>query len=87
MGSEWPGWGLEALDMRKRSDKAEKCAERRDDPWVFIVEGQLDPRNGWHADGSWMMLEGIDPPEEVEAMKAAAVEEARKRQLAMLAGR
>ena len=55
------------------------------EPWIFIIDGPLDEANEWHADGSWMMLEGLDPPEEIEAMKAAAIEAARRRQARMRA--
>jgi hypothetical protein len=53
-----------------------------DEPWVFVMEGGLDESNEWNADGSWMMLEGLDPPEEIEAMKQAAIEAARARRAA-----
>lgn len=53
-----------------------------DEPWVFVIEGPLDKDNEWHVDGSWMMLEGLDPPEEIEAMKQAAISAARERRAA-----
>lgn len=53
-----------------------------EEPWVFVMDGPLDENNEWHVDGSWMLLDGIDPPEEVEAMKLGAIEAARARRAA-----
>jgi hypothetical protein len=58
-----------------------------DEPWEWIIDGPLDPQNEWHADGSWMILEGIDPPDEVQAMKDAAIAAAKLRQAVIIASR
>lgn len=53
-----------------------------DEDWVFVAEGTLDPLDDRQIDGSWMMLEGIDTPEEVEKMKQAAIRAGRARRAA-----
>ena len=57
-----------------------KGSSEDEEPWVFIVDGEL--LGEWDVDGSWMMLDGIDPPEEVEEMKRAAIAAAKARRRA-----
>ena len=61
------------------SDAGKRSSEE-EEPWVFVVEGEL--LGEWDVDGSWMMLDGIDPPEEVEEMKRAAIAAAKERRRA-----
>lgn len=58
-----------------------KKPDADEEPWVFVVEGRL--RGEWDVDGSWMMLDGIDPPEEVEELKQVAIQSARNRRATM----
>ncbi len=60
----------------------ERAIDPDDEPWVFVIDGVVDGVNEWHADGSWMLLEGVDPPEEVEAAKVRAIDVARRRRAA-----